>query len=160
MGYGAEEQLSEGSRRYVLAHREEVARTRLCIQLDSVGSAVGRNEARVVGPPELTAAVRELEGYSCEVMEEVSPYSDMFAFNIFGAPSVWFYRVNMPGMRYFHHSALDDLDAVSAHQIALTATATARLAYEAAYSDAPWARTIPDGLAPEVAEDAQKFYGL
>jgi len=160
MGYGAEEQLSEGSRRYVLAHREEVARTRLCIQLDSVGSAVGRNEARVVGPPELTAAVGELEGYSCEVMEEVSPYSDMFAFNIFGVPSVWFYRVNMPGMRYFHHSALDDLDVISAHQIALTATLTADLTHQAAYTDPPWPREVPDAQAERVAQYAGRFYGL
>jgi len=159
MGYGAEEQLSEGSRRYALAHREEVERTRLCIQLDSVGSAVGRNEARVVGPPELTAAVRELEGCSCEVMEEVSPYSDMFAFNILGAPSVWFYRVNMPGMRYFHHSALDDLDVVSAPQIALTATATAQLARQAAFVEPPWEREIPDKLASEVADLAERYYG-
>jgi len=266
MGYGAEEQLSEGSRRYVLAHREEVERTRLCIQLDSVGSAVGRNEVRVVGPPELTDAVRRLAGlppaagsteaanmvgqtpssvggsgivgqtpssvggsgivgqtpssvggpqartmggpngerdredlspsatgrsgfparqfrswrgacppkpwrrgmppapadlsYSCEVLEEVSPYSDMFAFNIFGAPSVWFYRVNMPGMRYFHHSALDDLDVVSADEIALTASATAQLAYQAAFTEPSWEREIPEELASEVAEHAARFYGL
>jgi hypothetical protein len=62
MGYGAEEQLSEGSRRYVEAHTDEVDRTRLCVQLDSVGSIAGRNEARVVGPPELTEEVRALVG--------------------------------------------------------------------------------------------------
>ena len=216
----------------MLAHPEEVERTRLCIQLDSVGSAVGRNEARVVGPPELTATVRALAGlppaagsteaanmvrqtpssvggpqartmegpngerdredrspsatgrsgfparqsrlwppasagsagadpaYPCEVLEEVSPYSDMFAFNIFGVPSVWFYRVNMPGMRYFHHSALDDLAVVSARQIARTATATAQLAYQAAFSEPAWEREVREKQRAEVERYGRVFHGL
>ncbi len=160
VAYGAEEQLSEGSRRYVLAHREEVDRTRLCIQLDSVGSIAGRNQVRVVGPEELMDAVRGLEGYSCEVMAEVSPYSDMFPYNIFGAPSAWFYRVNMPQMRHFHHSAHDDLDVVSAEQIALTATATAQLAWQAAFEEPGWARGIPEDQAATVAKHAKVFFGL
>ena len=160
IGYGAEEQLSEGSRQYALTHRDEVDHTRLCIQLDSVGSAAGRNEARVVGSPALVEAVRGIADYPCQVLAEVSPYSDMFAFNILGAPSVWFYRVNMPGMRYFHHSSLDDLPVVSADQIARTATATARLAYLAAYLDPPWERAIPDDQAATIAQHAKVFYGL
>ncbi len=174
IGYGAEEQLSEGARRYVAAHRDEVDRTRLCIQLDSVGSIAGRNECRVVGPPELTSHVRELVGlpelgavpadvpegcgYSCSVIEEVSPYSDMFPYNIHGAPSLWLYRTNMPGMRFFHHAELDDLPVVSAHEIARCATATARLAYAAAFTDPPYARAIPEPFAGQIEEMSKRFF--
>ncbi len=84
----------------------------------------------------------------------------MFAFNIFGVPSVWFYRVNMPGMRYFHHSALDDLEVVSAHQIARTASVTAQLAYQAAFTEPRWEREIPASQAAEVAKYGEVFYRL
>ena len=158
--YGGEEQLSEGSRRYVLANRKAAERTRLCINLDAVGSIAGRNEARVVGPKRLTQAVKRIEGYPCEVKEEVSPYSDMFAFNIFGAPSVWFYRVNMPTGRFFHHCEHDDLAVVSAAEIARAAGATARLAYQAAYAEPSWRRTIPKPQADQIRMYAKRFFGL
>ena len=158
--YGAEEQLSEGARRYVLAHRREAERTRLCINLDAVGSIAGRNEARVVGDKGLVAAVKGLDGYPCEVKEEVSPYSDMFAFNIFGAPSVWFYRVNMPFTRFFHHSEHDDLPVVSAKEIARAAGATAGLAWRAVYGEPGWRRAIPKGQAGKIREYAKRFFGL
>jgi len=167
MGYGAEEQLSEGSRRYVEAHTDEVDRTRLCVQLDSVGSIAGRNEARVVGPPELTEATRALVGlgaetdvpYSAGVIEEVSPFSDMFAFNARGVPSVWFYRVNMAGMRYFHHSAVDDLPVVSAAEIARCASATARLVHDAAFAEPGYARSLPASQAHTIREHADRYFG-
>ncbi|MBM4048494.1 MAG: M20/M25/M40 family metallo-hydrolase, partial [Planctomycetes bacterium] len=109
LAYGAEEQLSEGSRQYVLVHRDAAKRTRLCVNFDAIGSIAGQSDARVVGGEDLMKAVRRLDGGLSEVKAEVCPYSDMFAFNISGAPSVWFYRTNMPNMRFFHHSAHDDL---------------------------------------------------
>ena len=205
-GWGAEEQLSEGSRQYVAAHPDEVARTRLCVNLDSVGSIAGRNEVRVVGPPELTGEVRALVGYTgspdsevssvgygsgrgtsepspdpsavapatgdesspeasakgdltATVLEEVSPFSDMFAFNAWGVPSVWLYRVNMPGMRFHHHSHLDDLPVVSARQVAMAATACARLVHTAATTEDYYPRTIPAALEAEIRQYAARYYG-
>jgi len=162
--FGAEEQLSEGSRQYVIAHPDEVARTRLCVNLDSVGSIAGRNEARVVGPPELTAEVRALIDagqvpYTASVLEEVSPYSDMFAFNAWGAPSVWLYRVNMAGMRHFHHSHLDDLPGVSARRIAEAASMSARLVYDAATREPYHPRTIQPELEQNIRKHAKVYYG-
>lgn len=98
--------------------------------------------------------------YSCEVLEEGSPYSDMFPHNTFGARSVWFYPTNMPQMRYFHHSAPDDLAVVSTHQIALTATATADLAHQAAFTSRPWARRIPEQEVSSLGKYARMLYGL
>jgi len=210
--WGAEEQLSEGSRQYVAAHPDEVARTRLCMNLDSVGSIAGRNEARVVGPPELTAEVRELIAgspsakatgdklhearvvgppeltaevrelvglppqnaergrrapspaeppipYTATVLEEVSPYSDMFAFNAWGVPSVWLYRVNMAGMRHFHHSYLDDLAGVSARRIAEAASLSARLVHDAATREPYHPRTIQPELEKTIRKHAEVYYG-
>ncbi len=96
----------------------------------------------------------------CEAKEEVSPYSDMFPFNVFGAPSVWFYRVNMPTGRFFHHSEHDDLPAVSSGQIARTAAATARLARQAAFGPPPWKREIPEQQTQKIRDYAGRFFGL
>ncbi|MEA3401560.1 MAG: M20/M25/M40 family metallo-hydrolase [Armatimonadota bacterium] len=235
--FGAEEQLSEGARQYVEAHPEEVDRTRLMVQLDSVAAITGRNQLRVVGPPELTDMVRALiepgheplseaagtpaEGedrgsytrggdvhrpeeagpgakhgpspgtpardrasvargaemsrpsqagpspevqprgvpvISGEVLEEVSPYSDMFPFNARGAPSVWLHRMNQAGTRYFHHSHLDDLQSISSEVIAMHANATAHLTHTAAFTDPTWQRTIPQGQMTEIEEMAKRFF--
>ncbi|MGC9316685.1 MAG: M20/M25/M40 family metallo-hydrolase [Armatimonadota bacterium] len=239
--FGAEEQLSEGARQYVQAHPDEADRTRLMVQLDSVAAVTGRNQLRVVGPPELTDAVRALiqpgheplheplseaagtpaEGedrgsytrggdthrpeeagpgarhgpspgtpardrasiargaemarpseagpspqlqprgmpvISGEVLEEVSPYSDMFPFNARGAPSVWLHRMNQAGTRYFHHSHLDDLQSISAEVIAMHANATAHLAHTAAFTDPTWQRTIPEAQMSEINEMAARFF--
>lgn len=241
-GFGAEEQLSEGARQYVASHPDEVARTRLMINLDSVAAITGRNQIRVVGPPQLRELAQSLvrprheplheplseaagvpaegedrgryvrggdvhrpeaagpgatSGVSAgtastdrgsiarlaefarpgevgpsprtghgrlpiitgEVLEEVSPYSDMFPFNTQGVPSVWLHRMNQAGTRYFHHSHLDDLESISSDVIAVHANATARIAHLVAFSEPPFARTIPEAQISEVREKAAMFFG-
>jgi len=59
-GFGAEEQLSEGARRYVAMHPDEVAGTRVMLNLDSMAAITGRNQFMVAGPEELMEAVRAL----------------------------------------------------------------------------------------------------
>ncbi len=162
--FGAEEQLSEGSRQYVAAHTGEADRTRVVLNLDSVAAITGRNQFMVVGPQELVAAVRALMDpqapvISGEVLEHVSPFSDMFPFNVRGAPSVFFHRMNQAGMRYFHHSHLDDLQSISSQVIATHANALAHLAHTAAFADPPWQRTIPDAQMAEIEELAGKYFG-
>ncbi len=162
-GFGAEEQLSEGARVYVEMHPDEADRTRLMVQLDSVAAITGRNQLMVVGPEELMAAARGLTDpeapvLSAEVMEHVSPYSDMFPFNVCGAPSVFLHRMNQAGTRYFHHSHLDDLQSISYEVIATHANAAAHLAHLAAFGDPPFARNIPDEQMAEVRELEEKFF--
>jgi len=236
-GFGAEEQLSEGSRVYVERHPDAADRTRLVVNLDSVAAITGRNQLMVVGPEKLRevcvrmaspgrqrlreplseaagvlaesrgrgsstrggavhrpaeagpgatrgvsagtvsergkiARASELgrpmqvghadrEGapvLSGEVMEHVSPFSDMFAFNVRGCPSVFLHRMNQAGTRYFHHSHMDDLQSVSAEVIATHANAAAHLAHVAA-DGAPFERTIPEAQMAEVAELAERYFG-
>ena len=97
--------------------------------------------------------------YSAAVLEEVSPYSDMFAFNARGVPSVWLYRVNMGTLRHFHHSYLDDLPGVSARRIAEAASMSARLVYDAATREHYHPRAIPPELAQTVRKHAKVYYG-
>lgn len=163
-GFGAEEQLSEGSRQYVAAHGEEAARTRVVLNLDSMAAITGRNQFLVTGPEELVAAVRGLMDpagpvITGEVLAEVSPFSDMFPFNIAGAPSVFFHRMNQAGTRYFHHSHLDDLPSISSAVIATHANALAHLAHLSAFTDPPFARAIPAEQMREVEDLAAKYFG-
>ncbi len=163
-GFGAEEQLSEGSRQYVAMHPDEVGRTRVMLNLDSMAAITGRNQFMVAGPEGLLTAVRALMApaapvISGEVMAEVSPFSDMFPFNVHGVPSVFFHRMNQAGTRYFHHSHLDDLQSISSQVIAMHANALAHLAYQCAFSDLPFRRAIPDAQMAEVRELAAKYFG-
>ena len=95
---------------------------------------------------------------SGEVMEHVSPFSDMFAFNARGCPSVFLHRMNQAGTRYFHHSHLDDLQSISAEVIATHANAAAHLAHVAA-DGAPFERAIPAAQMAEVQELAKRYFG-
>ena len=239
-GFGAEEQLSEGSRVYVERHPDEADRTRLVVNLDSVAAITGRNQLMVVGPDGLVevcermttpgyqrlreplseAAGTHTEGagrgsstrggdihkpeevgsgthrgvtagtpserggmarghefgrpqevghyrpegagepvLSAEVMEHVSPFSDMFPFNVRGCPSVFLHRMNQAGTRYFHHSHLDDLQSISSDVIATHANAAAHLAHVAAFAEPPFERTIPEGQMQEVSEMAERYFG-
>lgn len=163
-GFGAEEQLSEGARRYVQAHPDEVGRTRVMLNLDSMAAITGRNQFMVVGPDELRAAVVALMDpaepvISGEVMAHVSPFSDMFPFNVRGVPSVFFHRMNQAGTRYFHHSYLDDLPAISFEVIATHANALAHLAYQCAFEDPPFERIIPQTQVAEIEALAAKYFG-
>lgn len=240
-GFGAEEQLSEGSRVYVERHPDEADRTRLVVNLDSVAAITGRNQLMVVGPEGLVEVCRRMTtpGYqrlreplseaagtraegagrgssarggdmhrpeeagpgatrgvtagtpserggiarghefgrpmqvghftrpegegepvlSGEVIEHVSPFSDMFAFNVRGCPSVFLHRMNQAGTRYFHHSHLDDLQSISMDVIATHANAAAHLAQIAAFGDPPFEREIPEEPMREVREMAEKYFG-
>ncbi|MGI5816560.1 MAG: M20/M25/M40 family metallo-hydrolase [Armatimonadota bacterium] len=96
---------------------------------------------------------------SGEVLEHVTPFSDMFPFNARGCPSVFLHRMNQAGTRYFHHSHLDDLGSISAEAIATHANAAAHLAHLAAFTDPPFEREIPDEQSAEVREMAERYFG-
>lgn len=129
---GWEEALSEGARHYVASNIERAAATALVINIDSVGSWIGRDIVHVVGHGSLNEwtlkRLRET-GYAADVRSEVSPYSDMFPFNLVRVPSLWFYRSNLGATRYYHHSAEDTLDKISFDALAHTAGAVANMVW-------------------------------
>jgi len=153
---GWEENLSEGSRQYVAANPERAEQTALVINIDSVASWMGRSYVHVVGDESLSRwtdwKLDEL-GYSAEVVPKVSPYSDMYPFNLVGVPSLWFYRSNVGEARFYHHSAEDTLDKISFDLLAETATAVAQLVWHLGGSrDLPFDRTIPAEQVEQIAQ--------
>ena len=153
---GWEENLSEGSRQYVAADPEAAARAAIVINIDSVGAWMGHNSVNVVGDNSLKAwAERKIQevGFCADVVKNVSPYSDMFPFNMMRVPSLWFYRSNLADTRFYHHSAEDTLDKISFELLADTATAIAHLVWHLGGSrELPFHRTIPDDQWQEIEE--------
>jgi hypothetical protein len=116
ISFGAEEQLSVGSAAYVRAHRQELGRTGLVVNFDSVSSPLGHFEMSCVGPDALRRyAVRALAEVGLDVVlrQEVTPFFDNFPFNHAGVPSLCFTRSNFPGGRWQHHSRYDTLKHIS-----------------------------------------------
>ncbi len=87
----------------------ELERVRLCVNLDVHGALLGTNAARVLGPPELTAAVKLLSKEKGTVFKvEESVYSsDGTSLSAVGVPSVSFSRD--AGSNVFMHSAEDSV---------------------------------------------------
>jgi len=126
----------------------------MVINIDSVGCWMGRNIVHVVGDDSLrkwTEGELDEVGFCTEVVKKVSPYSDMFPFNLVGAPSVWFYRSNLGETRYYHHSAEDTLDKISFEVLADTANAVAHFVWHVGGSkELPFERTIPEDQRQEI----------
>jgi len=154
---GWEENLSEGSRQYVARDLEGAAATALCINIDSVGSWMGHNMVHVVGDESLkkwTDEKLDEVRYGADVALTVSPYSDMFPFNMVRVPSLWFYRSNLGDTRFYHHSVEDSLDKISFEILAETANAVAHMVWHLGGSkELPFERTIP----PEQWQEIERY---
>jgi len=153
---GWEENLSEGSRHYVAADPEAAAKAAVVINIDSVGAWMGHNMLSVVGDDSLKSwAERKIAevGFCADVVKKVSPYSDMFPFNMVRVPSLWFYRPNLSETRFYHHSAEDTLDRISFEVLADTATAVTNMVWHLGGSrEVPFVSTIPDDQWQEIEE--------
>ncbi len=151
---GWEENLSEGSRQYVASDLDRAAKTAMVINIDSVGCWMGHNIVHVVGDDSLkqwTEDKLDEADFCAEVIKKVSPYSDMFPFNLVGTPSVWFYRCNLGETRYYHHSAEDTLDKISFEVLADTANAVAHFVWHVGGAkELPFERTIPEDQRQEI----------
>jgi peptidase M28-like protein len=158
VSFGAEEQLSVGSARYAAAHRGEMDTIGAVLNLDSVSSPLGHHwilRAGVKGFGDWL--VRQLAHAGLDTVEKAAPmpFADHFPFSVFGISSVTFMRPNMDsGMRWQHHSAHDDLDNVSAEELARVIKAVAAVAGILARS-ARW--PFRRGLAPEQRSETARL---
>jgi len=135
ISFGTEEQLSVGARAYALAHRHEMKRHALYINIDSASSPLAHTQLLVAGSPQFERwSVEGLRrnGLAVRVSHEVTPFADHFPFNVFEVPSLWFYRTNCPGGRWQHHSVHDTLANVSPEALCRILNATTPLAATAA----------------------------
>lgn len=135
IAFGTEEQLSVGSRAYVLDHKREMKDHALMLNYDSCSSALGHNEMLAAGSADLERwAVRGMDrgGAPVRVSHLVTPFADHFPFNVFGVPSLWFYRPNITGMRWQHHGPHDTLETVSPDALCQLVNASLPLIAQAA----------------------------
>lgn len=155
VSFGAEEQLSVGSARYVRQHRLELDKgAQLMFNLDAYGSWMGWTELVVNGPPELETHVKrhfeEHESY-VKVENSIMPYADHFPFVAAGIPGITMIRSNCTGGRFFHHRADDDLSRVSCHLMTQLLDAVAHLIADLAQRpELPFTRSVPEAQAREV----------
>lgn len=157
IGFGAEEQLSVGSGRYVTEQIGDLDRVAWVCNFDSIGAHFGLSEVMCTGTPEMETYVRGIADERLHygtVYADVCPYQDQFWFTAKGVPGVWFSRkTHLPGY-WYHHSEHNNLAAISCEEIAWASeTACAMLEELAAPDRWPFERAI----APEMREKVDGY---
>lgn len=161
ISFGSEEQLSVGATSYFSKNRAEHKNIVVGINFDGVGAGIGTNEVSIIGGTELRDYVKfDLmeSGYSAEVNQEVSPFSDHYPISAQGIPSIWF-RGRRPN--FFYHSKFDDLEHVFVEDIAETANAVAHLISSIDSSRVvPFSREIPAEQMRKIEHYWKELYGM
>ncbi len=156
VSFGWEENLSEGARQYVAHPANRAETTALMINVDSVGCWMGTDEVWVTGDAKLRAFVRRhlaARRFVATLKPEITPYSDHYPFNLAGVPTVWLYRTNCPGGRWYHHSRFDTLDKLDMPRLARTTDLIASMVTDlSASADLPFPRDIPAAQRREVEQ--------
>jgi len=163
--YGVEERLSVGSyRHYQNRAKNGMGAAVFGYNADSCGSKLGVNQLLLVGPGALERLVRKLcleTGYVTSVEPRVTPYSDQFALNMLGVPTVWVHRVTNTSGDWSFHSTHDNLDAVDAGKIAEQAAfAAAMLRAIDGAEKLPFEVKLPPAQWNEVATHAKQLIGI
>ena len=162
IGFGAEEQLSVGSTRYVEQQAEDLDRVGFVCNLDSVAAWLGLSTVMTTGTPKLDDYVREIveEKQAFGVVRpDASPYQDHFPFAARGIPGVWFSRKTHIGGNWYHHSPHNDLDVCCMQQIAWAAeTACELLSDLAAKERWPFPRRISPSLRGEIEQYRRELF--
>lgn len=162
ISFGTEEQLSVGAKCYVDAHRSEMKRHALMVNLDSISSALGHTQMVVGGDAQLQAWGTRLmrrQGVLAHPVDVVTPFADHFPFTVFGVPALFFCRTNCPGNRWQHHSVHDNMSTVSPQVVCELANAVYGLASEAAtVNRLPFRRGIPRQNKAEVMRLAREMF--
>lgn len=162
VSFGVEEQLSVGSARYVMDHRENLSNIGMVFNFDAISSFLGHFQLWRAGSSEFGACLtQELGRCNLDVVEktDVSPFGDHFPFTAFGIPAATLYRPNMDsGMRWQHHSAQDNLDEVSVNELGRAVRAVAGVVELLANDRAwPFQKGLPE---PQKARTKQLFKDL
>lgn len=158
VSFGAEEQLSVGSARYVAAHRRELRSIGVVLNFDSISSPLGHHWVLRAGTSGFGAwLLKQLARGGLDAAEKAAPmpFADHFPFSAFGVPSVTLMRPNMDsGMRWQHHSLQDSLQNVSLDELARVIHAAAAVTTALARTSRwPFAR----GLAPQQRAETRRL---
>ncbi len=151
---GSEERGLLGSKAYVKAHQGELDKAALNINLDMIGSVMGKFIARVSAEDGLVSYIRYFaaeKGFGIAPRQGVYS-SDSTPFADSGVPSVSFARL-APGSQATIHNRYDRPDVLSPAQLRIDGEFLA--AYTAAMADAaccPVKREIPEKVKKELDE--------
>lgn len=160
--FGWEENLSEGARNYVIHPQNQAAKSAFMFNFDAIGSWMGKNHVYCVGDRKMRKFVADhlrQSKFVAEVLADVSPFSDQFPFNMLGVPSIWFYRSNFFGSRFFHHSEHDQVDVLDFDLLARTAeVAGAMVADLAASEKLPFPATIPESQRRLIEKSRRELF--
>lgn len=160
--FGWEENLSEGARNYAIHPANRAADTAVMFNFDAIGSWLGRDHVYCVGDRKIRKFVADhlrQARFVADVEQDVSPFSDQFPFNLLGVPSIWFYRTNFPGGRYFHHSQHDQIDVLDFNRLARTAEAAGSMvATLAASPELPFPAGIPEAQQKLIRKHRQEIF--
>jgi len=157
IGFGAEEQLSIGSVRYVNEQVDDPDRIYFVCNYDSIGAVAGSSQASTTGTTQLDDYAREIiEKNLCFglVKPDVSPYQDGYPFAAQGIPGIWFTRYTHAGGYWYLHSEHDLLENCSIDQIAWTAEAGCEVLGKLLNSNS-W--PFPREISPTMQEKIDKY---
>ena len=119
---GSEERGLLGSKAYVEAHKEELEKYRLCINVDMTGPLLGFDCVRVTGENSVCHAIdfmRKEIGYAAEVRQDIYS-SDSIPFADNGIPGINFIRTAAEGTTRVH-TRYDVITQVDPEKLARTA---------------------------------------
>ncbi len=138
--------------------KTELERHVLCVNLDVHGAILGKNVALILGPADLSAAVRLLAketGMAHEVKEEVYS-SDGTPLSEAGIPSVSFSRSG--GTTSYLHTPRDVIDYLSPQSLERSGRFVERFLrrYVTEAAALPFERTIPDEQKKKIREYFEK----
>jgi len=162
VGFGAEEQLSLGSNRYVNIQVQDLDRVGFACNFDGMGAHLGLSTVMCTGTPELYSYARDIVEERMEFGEaisNVSPYQDQFWFTAKGIPGICITRKTHLQAHWYHHSEYNDLSVVSCKQIAWAAETACEMLRELAANE-PWPfdREISPALREKVAHYLRELY--
>ena len=162
IGFGAEEQLSLGSWRYVADQITDIERVALVFNFDGFAAWRGITEILSTGSGEFDGYLRDVLDNRLafgSVVPGVSPYQDAYPFATRGIPGAWFTRKTHEDTYWWHHSVHNDLANVSTEQIARTAEAACTVLGELAVTDDwPFERKIAPDLQKEVERYRRELF--
>ena len=163
ISFGAEEQLSEGALHYVLSEpdRKNIS---FVLNTDSIGGWLGKNVMYWTGPFAVRRFLRNINqktGFPAHLLEELSPFSDHFPFNLAGIPSVWYHRPTYQLARHYHHSSLETPEVISPEVLQSTIGQQAVLLKHLANAvPLPFESRIPEPQMRVIKDMAREWCGI
>ena len=156
VGFGAEEQLSVGSSRYVNTQVQDLDRIGFVCNFDGIGAHLGLSTVMCTGTPDLLTYVQDVVDKGLQfgkAVADVSPYQDQFWFTAKGIPGIWFTRKTHLSSSWYHHSVHNRLEEISGEQIAWTAEAACEMVGDLAERASwPFERELSPELQARIAE--------